>query len=109
MKFINMNRGTGKTTMLINTAYVTGYPIVVFNTKRAEQVLVQAKRVGLDDISVFTIEGWNRSRTHATPVLIDESKEIIEAALVNLLHTEVKAVTFTEPMLETIIKEGRNQ
>ena len=94
-----MERGNGKTTILIHTAYVTGYPIVVFNNERAEQVLIQAKRIGLDDIAVFTIKEWNRSRAHAIPVLIDESKEIIETALVNLLHTEVKAVTFTEPML----------
>ena len=106
MKIVNMDRGNGKTTILIHTAYVTGYPIVVFNNKRAEQVLVQAKRIGLDDISVFTIEEWNRSRAHGSPVLIDESKEIIETALKNLLHTEVKAVTFTEPMI-TIPECGR--
>ena len=29
MRFINRRRGSGKTTMLINSAYTTGYPIIV--------------------------------------------------------------------------------
>lgn len=108
MKFINMGRGTGKTVMLINTAYVTDCPIIVWDTKRVEQVLNTARSMGLRGIKVFTVNEWVRSHMRADKVVVDEGREIIEAALTNMLHTEVQAVTFTEPMIENLNKKGEN-
>ena len=53
MKFINMGRRSGKTTMLIHTAYITGTPIIVWDRKRAENVFQQAVSMGFNDIDVF--------------------------------------------------------
>lgn len=106
MKFINMGRRSGKTTMLIHTAYVTESPIIVWDTKRAESVSRQAKNMGFDNIEVFTIDEWVNRKPHIDSVLIDEGKEIIEAALISMLHTRVSAITLTEPMITNDKEKG---
>lgn len=109
MRFINMGRRSGKTTMLIHTAYVTGTPILVWDTKRAESVLKQAKNMGFGDIDVFTVEEWGKNRPHKDSVLIDEGKEIIEAALISMLHTRVSAITLSEPMITNDNEKGEQE
>ena len=109
MKYINMGRGSGKTVMLIHTAYVTDYPIIVWDAKRVEQVLNTARSMGLNGIKVFTVNEWARLHMRTDKVVVDEGKEIIEAALTSLLHAEVQAVTFTEPMIENLNKKGEMQ
>ena len=44
MNYVNMSRRNGKTTMLIEAAYVTGYPIIVYDLARAQIVKDQAKK-----------------------------------------------------------------
>lgn len=99
MKFINMDRGSGKTVMLVHTAYVTDCPIIVWDAKRVEQVLNTARSFGLRNIKVFTVNEWTRLHMGVDKVVVDEGKEIIEAALTSLLRAEIQAVTFTEPMI----------
>lgn len=99
MKFINMGRGSGKTVTLIHAAYVTDCPIIVWDSKRVEQVLKVARSMGLDKIKVFTVTEWARLHMKVDKVVVDEGREIIEAALIKLLHAEVQAVTFSEPMI----------
>jgi hypothetical protein len=106
MKFINMGRRSGKTTMLIHTAYVTESPIIVWDTKRAESVSQQAKNMGFGNIEVFTIDEWVNRKPHIDSVLIDEGKEIIEAALISMLHTRVSAITLSEPMITNDNEKG---
>ena len=109
MKYINMGRGAGKTVMLIHTAYVTDCPIIVWDAKRVEQVLNTARSMGLNGIRVFTVNEWTRLHMRADKVVVDEGKEIIEAALTSLLDAKVQAVTFTEPMIENLNKKGENK
>lgn len=108
MRFINMERRSGKTTMLIHTAYATESPIIVWDTKRAESVFQQARNMGFD-IDVFTVDEWVKQKPHKDSVLIDEGKEIIEAALISMLHTRVSAITLSEPMITNNKEKGEQE
>lgn len=46
MKIINRERGTGKTTMLISTAYVTGKPIITYTMNNKNHLMSMAKKNG---------------------------------------------------------------
>jgi hypothetical protein len=99
-----MARRSGKTTLLINAAYTTGYPIIVKDSARAKAVKDQAESLGLD-IKVFSYLDWINSHYHDNKILIDEATELIEGALTGLLRAEVVACTFTIPMTEIKNKE----
>ncbi len=59
MKIINRERGTGKTTMLISTAYVTGNPIITSTMNNKNNLLDMAERMGMSaNIEVYTIDEW---------------------------------------------------
>ena len=62
--------------------------------------------MGFNDIDVFTFEEWARLKSHGDSVLIDEGKEIIEAALTSVLHTKVLAITLSEPMITNDNEKG---
>ena len=105
MRFINMARRSGKTTLLINSAYTTGYPIIVKDKARAAAVKDQAKALGLD-IEVYTLTEWlNTYRCYPKKVFLDEAADIIEGALISALKAEVVACTFSIPMIEINNKE----
>lgn len=100
MRLINRGRGTGKTTMMIHTAYVTGYPIIVTTHTRKDYVLQQAHEMNCDGINVYTVEEWNRlihigKNNYA---LVDEVKELLEKALNDYLKTNVVAATLSLEM-----------
>ena len=103
MKIVNMARGNGKTTILIHTAYVTGYPIIVYDKQRAEQVFNQSVKMGFKGIEVFTLAEWENHKQCGhklyNNVLIDEGKDIIYKALVSMLDANVVGITMTEPMI----------
>lgn len=105
MRFINMARRSGKTTLLINSAYTTGYPIIVYDKARAAAVKKQAKSLGLD-IEVYTVNEWITAHFLCNKVFIDEAADIIEGALTSLLNAEIVACTFTIPMTEIKNKEA---
>lgn len=101
-KFINMARRNGKTTILIHTSFVTGYPIIVNDTAQKKFVLDQAKGLGLD-ITVYTLREWierERLNHFYTGVLIDEAETVIEKALEHYLDTPVVAYTATIPIID---------
>lgn len=101
MKIINMARRNGKTTILIHTAYVTGYPIIVYDKQRAEQVFNQSVKMGFKGVEVITFAEWERFNKYGIhkSVLIDEGKDIINEALKTILNANVVGVTMTEPMV----------
>lgn len=108
-KCINMARQSGKTTLLIHSSFVTGYPIIVTDTSRKKIVLDQAKEQDLD-IRVYTLREWNGNRqailNHTyNGVFIDEAEEVIENALEYYLGTRVIAYTESIPIKEKKKKE----
>lgn len=103
IKFINLKRRNGKTTMLIHTAYVTGYPIIVSTTVRASCIKEQAVKMGFENIEVYSLGEWRNifdNSLKTEKVLIDEAEDIINFALRELLQAEVVAASFSIPMLE---------
>ena len=101
MKIVNMGRRNGKTTILIHTAYVTGYPIIVYDKKRAEQVFNQSVKMGFKGVEVITLAEWERFKECGIykNVLIDEGKDIINEALKTILNANIVGITMTEPMI----------
>ena len=95
-KYLNLKRRSGKTTMLINTAYATGYPIITGTTQMRNAVKAQATKMGFNNIDVYCINEWLEITRHTTTVekvLIDEAESIIDYALKDTLQAEIVAVS----------------
>ena len=107
MRFINRGRQSGKTTMLIHSAYVTGTPIIVYDESRKHNIMEHAKRLNCD-VEVLTVQEWVRFNRggHADGAYIDEALPMIEQALSEMFNTNIKAITFTLPMDDL---EGENK
>lgn len=101
MRFINRARQSGKTVMMIHSAYTTGYPIIVTTQQRKELIKKQAQDMMCDDIDVYTVEEWNRIRS-SRPVLdkvfVDETEDLLKKILNEYLHANVVAATLSLPM-----------
>ena len=106
MKFINRRRKSGKTTMMIDTAHITGYPIIVYDQARAHCVKEQAKKMGILDVEVYSIREFMKyGNQHHQNVLIDEADAIIRDALNAILKTNVVACTFSIPYEDLSLEE----
>lgn len=89
MNFVTGGRGSGKTTALIYTSAVTGYPIVTDSYHKAEYIKRQAEKLNvkipqptcLVDCKKYS-NGYNKV---TTPVLVDDADVIIERALTEYL------------------------
>ena len=99
MKFINMARQSGKTTMLINAAYVNGAPILVPNENRKMYLEEQAKSMGLK-VEVYSLNDPIITRIHPSEFYIDDAEEVFERALMQLLGAPVRACTMSIPYIE---------
>lgn len=105
MKIINRDLGSGKTTILIYTAYATGARIVTPTDAMAKFVASEAKKNELDILEPLSIERWNNAKHLrqfcGNDVLIDEGEAIIEEALKAYLGANVIAVTMSVPCIGT--------
>lgn len=101
MKIINGERASGRTTMLIHAAYVTGARIVCPTYKRAQFVAQQAKDAGLDILEPCEALQYAEDRVHGLRqnerILIDDAEKVIEEALEAYFHTPVDAITINRP------------
>lgn len=100
MRFINKARQSGKTVMMIHSAYTTGYPIIVTTQQRKELIIKQAQDISCDNIEVCTVEEWNRSRVHhmTENIFVDEAEDLLKKILNEYLHANVVAATLSLPM-----------
>lgn len=116
-KLINLKRRNGKTTMLIHTAYVTGYPIIVDNTTKAHFIKEQATKMGLEGVQVYTFKEWQSFAGHScyynsggeNKVLIDEAQDLIEQALREFFKADVVAASLSLPMIELPTADKENK
>jgi len=99
MKFINMARRSGKTTMLINAAYVNSAPILVPSEKRKEIVKKQVESMGLV-VDVYSFTEFIMRKIHVSELYIDDAEGIIENALTQTLGAPVRACTMSVPYIE---------
>lgn len=101
MKFINMARWSGKTTMLINAAYVNSAPILVSSESRKSFVKKQAESMGLK-VEVYSLHEYivNHMHVYVSELYIDDAEDIIEKVLKQTLGTPVRACTISIPYIE---------
>lgn len=100
-RFINKNRGTGKTMMMIHAAYVVGYPIIVTTVRKKEYLMRQAIDMGCNNIDVYTVEEWNRGKnniSHSDKVLVDDVDELLTKMINEYLNADVVAATLSLPI-----------
>lgn len=109
MNIINLPRRSGKSRLLIEAAYVTGYPIIVFDSKRAATLSDQARKLNYK-IEVFSLEAFKKlTGKFYNKVLIDEGMDFIEMALNNYIGVPVVACTITLPMESEAIEENKEE
>lgn len=97
-RLIIKNRGTGKTTSLIYTSAITGYPIVVSHTYMLRNIKALATEMGITIPEPMTLNELVGKRVGRNPenVLLDEGYRVIGDALDSYLGTHVVAVTLTD-------------
>lgn len=100
MRIINLCRGTGKTTMLIHTSYITGIRIVTETYDKALLIKEQAEQMGLDIPQPICMNEFRNKRNNEYTILFDEVESILGTALSNYLGSDVYACTCSIPMLE---------
>lgn len=99
MKIINRGRGTGKTSMLVATAYMTGMPIITSTNVHKRAILDTARKMNIqDNIDIYTIEEWQVLAHHNEKVLVDDVEIILGQILSHYLKADVVAGTMTIPM-----------
>ena len=76
MKLIIKDRGMGKTTQLIHTSEITGYPIVASTEAIVNEIKKQAERIGCKIPEPMTVQellhGKARGRHGYENILVDE-------------------------------------
>lgn len=102
MRIINRGRGTGKTAMLISTAYVTGKPIITSTMNNKNSLMDMAKAMDVsNNIEIYTIDEWLKRHRPYIPnneILIDNVDLILGEVLSKFLNANVIAGTMTVPM-----------
>ena len=102
MRIINRGRGTGKTTMLISTAYVTGKPVITSTMNSKNNLMSMAEKMGVStNIEVYTINEWlecHRVHMPSNEILIDNVELILGDVLSKFLNANVVTGTMTVPM-----------
>lgn len=102
MRIINRGRGTGKTTMLVSTAYVTGKPIITSTMSNKNNLMDTAKTMGISNsIEVYTINEWlelHRPYILNNEILVDNIELMLGEVLSKYLNANVVAGTMTIPM-----------
>ncbi len=96
MRFINRARQSGKSSMLVSTAYVMNYPIVVDTAARKENLKALAYKMRCKDVLIITVQEMRYIHgNNPEKVLIDEADSIIGKALNEYLHTNVVAASLS--------------
>ena len=104
MRLINKSRASVKTTGLIYTSEVTGYPIVTLNERMTGYIDEMARDMGCIIPKTLTLDDFigdfSRGRQKPEHVLFDEVEGILGDALRAYLGTDVVAATMTNPINE---------
>ena len=102
MRILNQDRCTGKTTMLIHTSYVTGYPIVVSAVPMKSYIIDKAKLMGLNIPTPIVYTDKNSLNKYPTDkILVDELGLMLDGILSEYFNKPVEAATMTIPITVT--------
>lgn len=99
MKIINRSRQSGKTIILIYTAYATDTPIIVSSKERKKYIAAMAAEMETH-VEVYDFEEWVelKSVIRQSSVLVDDVEDFLEPALNNYFGSTVETVTTTIPV-----------
>lgn len=104
MRLLIKERQSGKTTGLIYASEATGYPIAVENHGMIKLIQDMATQMGCIIPAPITFselrEGIGRGNRFYEKVLVDEAQSILNAALSEYLHCDVKCATLTDTLKE---------
>lgn len=110
MRILNQDRCTGKTTMLIHTSYVTGYPIIVSCVPMKRYIIDKAESMGLNiPTPIVYTDKDNLNKFPADKILVDELGLMLDGILSEYFHKPVEAATMTIPITVTnsdLLKEN---
>lgn len=97
MKVIKRPRGSGKTTQLIYTSEITGYPIVVFDTTRAENLKKMAEKMNCNIPEPIIFHNFKHQiiGKHRDKILIDDLDNMLEHILTEYFQISIAAVTIS--------------
>ena len=97
MKVIKRPRRSGKTTQLIYASEITGYPIVVFDTARAENLKKMAEEMNCDIPNPIIFHNFKHQiiGKHKDKILIDDLDSMLEFILSEYFQISVAAVTIS--------------
>ena len=106
MRLIIKGRAQGKTTELIYTSEVTGYPIITHSEKQRDYINEMAKKMNCIIPNPYTIQELTSQtfrhgrRLDEQKTLLDDAEQIIGAALNNYLGVDVVSATLTDQIKE---------
>lgn len=92
-------RGKGKTTALVYTSGVTGFPIVVPTKKMAEYTELMSRKLGVEIPHVLTVDELKNIKSCGVfiqSVLVDNAEFIIGDALDCYLGVHVAGATLSD-------------
>lgn len=109
IKILNKHRGWGKTTQLIYSSEVTGYPIIVKNRYSKSIIISKALELKCNIPQPITVDEFinNHLGNKYKNVLVDEGMDLIEYALKQTLGTDIAAMTLTLPFNDEVTNEYR--
>ena len=105
MRLVIKGRGQGKTTELIHTSEMTGYPIITHNQYEKSRIVELAREINCIIPEPFTITElrcpeWRRGRNYPKEVLVDDVERILEEVLNEYLSAKVIGATMTDQIKE---------
>lgn len=101
MRVINKERGTGKTTALIYTSSVIGYPILTFSQDSAKLLKLKASQLGVEIPEPLCVSDLITRKTLGIKgimedVLVDETLTVL-SKLLEVYNVNPVTVTLTSP------------
>lgn len=106
MRFINGERATGKTTKLIYSSYVTGYPIITHTEASSRFLSNYAKSMGCI-ITVYSYDKWIKDRKYLfyDHAFIDDGMSLITEIVCEHLKTCIVTTAVNIPITEKKLEE----
>lgn len=107
MQIINMNRGNGKTIMLIYAAYMTGSTIVCRDMVSESIIQDRAEKLGMT-VSTITHQQLKRLKLTKTKLVIDDIDYYLDTIIKSYFESnEILSCTMSIPCIDRITKLER--
>ncbi len=98
MKILQLERGKGKTTALVYTSAMTGYPIIASSEAHIRNIINTANKLGVDIPNPINFYEYRSLHVpfHLDNVLIDDLEIMLPMILNDYFNTNVIGVTINK-------------